>query len=294
MTTHGGSTPPCFGAASRDAAHPCHDAALDRAVSPTPQEAIRLPNETCTRVHSGLPSVCEFGAPADAPQTVALIGDSHAAHWRAALEPVALARGWHGVSLTRRGCPLSTAVPVLPASLLGDCLSWRQTIPDWLAAHPEIATVFVSEHRPPVIGGLAAEVVGYLRAWRSLPESVRQIVVLRDTPKRPASALRCVMNAITKQLPAGNRCGVPRRRALGTDPAAIAARRTRSARVTLVDLTRLMCDAARCYPVVGGALVQKDQTHLTPTFAATMAPYLAAALPGSVLVRAAGVRRPPW
>jgi len=295
VATHGGATPPCFGAAARDAALPCHDAVLDREVSPTPQRARMLANAPCTAVHSGVPSVCEFGAPAGVGQTVALIGDSHAAHWRAALAPVALAQGWHGVSLTRRGCPLSAVDPVLPASLLGDCLRWREAIPGWLSVHPEIGTVVVSEHRPPVLGGLVGEVGGYLKAWRSLPSSVRQIVVIRDTPKRPAATLHCVDAAIARHLPAGRRCAIPRRMALGIDPAAIAARRTRSPRVGLVDLTRFMCDAARCYPVVGGVLVEKDQTHLTPTFAATVAPYLAEDLARLPSVRgAARFRRRPW
>ena len=34
------------------------------------------------------------------------------------------------------------------------------------------------------------------------------------------------------------------------------------------------CDAQRCYPVVGGALVKKDPGHLTALFARTLAPYL--------------------
>jgi hypothetical protein len=48
--------------------------------------------------------------------------------------------------------------------------------------------------------------------------------------------------------------------------------------IQVVDLTRYMCDGARCYPVVGGVLVHKDRGHLTRTFATTLAPYLSAQL----------------
>jgi hypothetical protein len=48
----------------------------------------------------------------------------------------------------------------------------------------------------------------------------------------------------------------------------------RSSRVRLVDLNRFICDRRRCYPVVGGALVYKDQHHLTAVFATTLGPYL--------------------
>jgi hypothetical protein len=42
----------------------------------------------------------------------------------------------------------------------------------------------------------------------------------------------------------------------------------------VVDLTPLMCSRRRCFPVVGGALVHKDTTHLTEVFAATLGPFL--------------------
>ena len=42
----------------------------------------------------------------------------------------------------------------------------------------------------------------------------------------------------------------------------------------LVDMTPFMCDRRRCYPVVGGALVHKDEHHLTAVFAGTLGPYL--------------------
>ena len=58
------------------------------------------------------------------------------------------------------------------------------------------------------------------------------------------------------------------------DPAAVAAARFEADRAAVADLTRLICDARLCYPVVGGALVYKDEHHLTAVYAATLAPYL--------------------
>lgn len=282
----GGSPAPpaCFGAASRDALRPCRSRAAAALVLPAPQEARRRGNSPCTVVRSRVPYVCAFGAPAAAAgRTVALLGDSHAAHWRAALAPVAQRRRWHGVSLTRAACPFSLAVPVLPARLLPACLAWRRAVLAWFGAHPEIDTVFVSAHRPRVRlrrreSRLATEIRGYLRAWRALPRTVRRIVVIRDTPADPPGTGACLRAAIAARAPAGERCASDRARALRVDPEALAVRRARSPRVRLVDLTRFMCDRARCYPVVGGALVHKDGLHLTATFAATLAPYLGRAL----------------
>lgn len=45
-------------------------------------------------------------------------------------------------------------------------------------------------------------------------------------------------------------------------------------RVRLLDLTRRFCGAARCYPVVGGVYVYKDDNHMNATFARTLGPFL--------------------
>ncbi|MDQ3739493.1 MAG: acyltransferase, partial [Actinomycetota bacterium] len=73
-------------------------------------------------------------------------------------------------------------------------------------------------------------------------------------------------------------CAMRRAAVLRPDPAAEAARRARSRRIRLVDMTRYFCDASRCFPVVGGVLVHKDSTHITATYGATMAPMLGARL----------------
>src|SRR4051794_14674280 len=105
--------PACFGAAARDPAKPqCRAAAHSPSVRPTPAEAPALPNSPCRAlVLDDGPPVCEFGAdPAEATRTVALVGDSHAGHWRAALQMVAAAKGWQGLSVTHTSCPLQRAV----------------------------------------------------------------------------------------------------------------------------------------------------------------------------------------
>src|SRR4051812_35400343 len=81
----------CFGAAAMDPALPsCRAAARLSSVTPKPAQARRLPNSPCKQVRRAAPPVCAFGAPAaGASQTIALVGDSHAGHWRAALSAVA-------------------------------------------------------------------------------------------------------------------------------------------------------------------------------------------------------------
>src|SRR3954471_12142035 len=97
----------CFGAAARDPEAPC--ANPTRTVTPSPARARTLPNSPCHSIAAGSPAVCHFGV-AEGAETVALVGDSHAGHWRAAFEQVAAAKGWNAVSITRSSCPLQQAL----------------------------------------------------------------------------------------------------------------------------------------------------------------------------------------
>lgn len=275
---------PCFGAAARDPRHRCDAAETNDTVVPSPLTAPHAPNGPCTRVdHRGEPTICAFGAPArDDRETIAVIGDSHAAHWRSALHVAARAAGWHGLSLTQSNCPLSAAVPDVGEPDTSDCLHWRVKVRAWLARHPEIATVFVSQSAATKVVGaserdqLAANAAGYARAWRALPHTVRHIVVIRDVPGalHEGRTLACVDRAIGHHRDAGRACALPRDEALRPDPAFIAARRWPTERVQAVDFSRYFCDARRCYEVVGGVLVHKDVGHMTPNFSATLGPYL--------------------
>ena len=147
----------------------------------------------------------------------------------------------------------------------------------WFKRHPEVHTIFVSAlsgGNGVVSGGLEAEVRGYIGAWRKLPRSVERIVVIRDTPKVRGDTDVCIERSIARKRAAATACAVPRSSALARDAAVVAASRVRSGRVHTADLTRFFCDARTCFPVVGGALVYKDNTHITTVFAETLGPYL--------------------
>jgi hypothetical protein len=280
----GGTTDqPCFGAASRDPRHPCRNPRLRLAVVPTPREAQSLEGPPCHVVEDiNRKPLCTFGPSAEtASRSVALVGDSHAGHWRPALDAVVAAKGWHGIRIGHASCPLSTALRDLPEPNRSSCRRWKQDVFSWFARHPEVSVVFVSQ----LTGGsgvvpsrgrsaFATAVDGYVRAWKALPPTVEHIVVIRDTPKARGDTDTCIERAIARRRPAGRACAIPRGEVLQPDPAVAAAARMHSTRVQVVDLTRFFCGARLCFPVIGGALVQKDSTHVTVTFMTTLGSYL--------------------
>jgi hypothetical protein len=276
----GAAQPRCFGAASRDPLHYCSNPKLRHSVVPSPADALIMPNSPCDPAPSTTPYYCTFGSPAaDANDTVALIGDSHATHWRAALQTVAARDRWHAISITRSSCPFTRATPVLPGPARAQCVEFNDQVLQFVTDHPEIDTVFISQHRghvvvPPGADAREVQIRGYLDIWRELPATVKHVIVIRDTPYDRTHTADCVERALHRHEEPGLVCAIPRADALKPDPAAIAAARVRRSRVALVDMSHYMCSRALCFPVVGGVLVHKDVNHIGVTFGTTLGPYL--------------------
>jgi SGNH domain (fused to AT3 domains) len=276
----------CFGAASRDPLRRCVNSKLRTAIVPPPEDAIFSQNSPCTPLtFDGMLGPCEFGVPAvSAKSTIALIGDSHASHWRAALEHVAQHKHWRGVSITRSGCPLMRATTKLEPARRAECLQWNDQVPKWFARHPKIHTAFVVSHFagdvvvPDGDNERETKVTGFISAWNALPATVKHIIVIRDTPIVGFQANECVRKAKARHRNAGSVCAVKRSEALREDPSVVAARRMKSKRVAIIDMSRYLCSKKRCFPVIGGALVYKDDQHMTDVFATTLGPYLGRAV----------------
>lgn len=280
--------PPCFGAAARDVLKPCRNARLRTKVFPRPADAVIMPNSACTPIEvTKVLLPCAFGVDkAQASATIGLLGDSHASHWRAGLEVVAQGLGWHGISLTHASCPFSKARVSFPRPKRLACEKWIRHSDRFFRKHAEIKTVFVSNHvtgsTVPAKGKskFQTQVDGFLAAWRSLPKSIKHIVVIRDTPRTPASTMACVSRAVKRRVPPGPACAVTRSYAQLVDPATVAAHRWGAKRVDVIDLTPFFCSSRMCLPVIGGVLVHKDTTHITQVFSRTLGPYLQRAVEG--------------
>jgi hypothetical protein len=272
--------PRCFGAASRDPYVSCQNPALAHRVTPTPEEAVIVPNAPCyplpgrTKLEHAI-NACTFGRrQAPIARTVALLGNSHAAHWRAAVAVAAKALHWYGVSITRSSCPFLWGAINLPEPARRQCVQWHRNVVAWFATHPKVETVFVSDQPTPVVNAgsdvTQGEATAFMRGWAALPKSVKHIIVIRDSPYIHPGTLPCVTRAIARREDAGVVCAVPRSESLQADPEVIAAEELNSPRVQVIDLSSYFCSSTLCFPVIGGALVFRDEGHLTRVFAATL------------------------
>jgi hypothetical protein len=272
------AAPRCYGAASRDPERRCVNPRLERLVSPTPDEALLTANFACRqhKITEQL-SPCTFGATRPSA-TVALIGDSHAQHWRPALAAVAKRRHWRVEDASVPLCMFSAATTGAGPPFDERCPQWNADVMAWLRSNPHIRTIFVSGKaeqyvRPePGQSAFEARVAGYTARFSELAD--RTVIVLRDVPEERVRTKDCVRRRMAHKRPLRSACSYPRK--LARDPAVAAARAT-GART--IDLTRQFCGPRRCFPVIGGALVHKDTDHLTQAFARTLGPFLHRALP---------------
>jgi SGNH domain (fused to AT3 domains) len=278
---------PCFAAAALDPRHSCTNRALDRVAYPRPSAAFVWPNAPCRPSPGRAGAIldpCAFGVGASAAKgRFALIGDSHATHWRGALEVLARALRWQGVSIARPGCPFSTQVPSSPSLDPGACLQLHAQILAWLRSHPDVHTVFTSNWAEPRdgpqggTGGYGGGAEQYGALLDQLPASVAHVYAIRDVPRTSLSAQTCVRHRLAAHRSLRGRCWVPRSFALTPDPAAAAAA-ARGPRMRVLDLTRLFCSPARCPAVVGGAYVHKDLDHINDVFSRSLGPFVLRAL----------------
>jgi hypothetical protein len=276
----------CFGAAARDPQNTC--SAPTASAVPAPLSTTPEKSAECTPTADSPLTICTFGAAKSrAGGHIALVGDSHALHWRTAVDHVARANRWHAFSITAPACFFSEAVHELHPGLRGVCEVYYREVHDWLRDHPEVSTMFVSQNAltPVTVPAGKSErgrsygeikVAGFQKAWRKLPRTVKHIVVIRDTPLISDERWECLLAAVADGTrPPGEACPILRAFAIRWDTAVTAAAALHSRRYQSVDLTSYFCDRKDCYPVIGGVLVYRDPYgHITETYAKSLGPFL--------------------
>ncbi|MFF5181058.1 acyltransferase family protein [Micromonospora sp. NPDC000316] len=225
---------------------------------------------------------CQYGDP-NGSFTVALAGDSHAAQWLPALQRVAESKKWRLKSYTKSSCPFIDGVVALDNRPYPSCTEWNEKLRAQLtgAERPNVLVVsssfyvMIQNGERVTSGTQAAFAAALRRTWATTAAAGIPVIVLRDTPYHDRDIAECVA-ANPKNL---TRCASPRDKVLagGGGPAHESAARDNN-KVYLVDLNSAICPRERCAPVIGGALVYRDNNHITATYAATLAPRLATAL----------------
>ena len=276
---------PCFGARALD--HPETCPAVDFAdVVPAPIEAVRDKSDAydtqangtdCWAYRAHFPvKECVFGDPS-AQAEIVLVGNSHAGQWLPALQQVAADQHLKVTTLLASRCALSDLRQQFDAaSDATACLSWVHRVTQRvIALHPDLVVMsnrisVGAEGVPSLEQSVPLYRDGYaavLEAWR---DAGIRTLVLRDTPAPGTSIPDCVAEAEDDY----HRCDGNRQQWLPPAPEVDAVRAVQSPLVTLADLTDHICGPTTCAAVTGGVITYFDGSHLTATYARTLAPYL--------------------
>jgi peptidoglycan/LPS O-acetylase OafA/YrhL len=230
-----------------------------------------------------LPDDCAFGDP-DSQTTVMLVGDSHAAQWFPALEPIAAERGWRLVSRTKSACtPASVTVhnDIVGGEYSG-CEEWRGNVFGEIDEIKPAMVILSSEDAPALVDWEDDSPERWAQGWTDtlarITASAEQTVVLTDTPRSPTG--EPIPDCVALHQDAVENCVMPRAEAVddsGNREAAMAAQQEAGA--TVIETVGWFCYAGACPVITGNTLVYRDSHHISTPYARSLTQLLEEQLP---------------
>lgn len=220
---------------------------------------------------SAEPLSCEFGDKG-APYTVALVGDSHAAHWLPSLQQLLNdKKDWRIITFTKSACTFNGQPVSKGENNYPSCTVWNKNVMSQLKQiSPDIVVTSQSSgHR-----ALGAEnnkhshrllADGLLSHWSELDQLGINVVVIRDTPWMKVDVPKCLSSVGTSIAS----CSTAVEDSVRNDSILVAMESKPN--VTFLDFNEKLCGDDICSPVHGQVLIWRDRHHLTVTYARTLA-----------------------
>lgn len=222
-------------------------------------------------------NVCDVGL-ASAKKTIFVVGDSHSNVLLAAYEIVAATNNWRFRVAGHNGCYWTQARQVKRTKAMESaCNAWSERVSEHVAVESYdavIATYAAGREEIQVPSGTSVEeatIRGIQDAWSVAASRGIRVIGIRDVPVMRSSIVECVeRHRLRSNIACSDERSVALRHFSGLVDAAA---RTEGAGV--VDFLDTLCDAKRCFPVVGNVVAYQDPDHLSATFVRTLAPILA-------------------
>jgi peptidoglycan/LPS O-acetylase OafA/YrhL len=220
------------------------------------------------------PPNCVYGNPNSAT-TIAILGDSHAAHWYPALSSIATAHDWRLLFFSKKGCPPSEQ-QLRNAQSDHECNPWRDAaLAEITAARPNLI-ILTGYHYATLGGGVGDNLWrdGMTTTLTKLGDLTSHVVILGDTPTENADVPQCLAGHL-RSVPA---CVSPRSYSVRGPRLEVEAELAAQFGASTVDTSDWLCTQQACPVIIGDLLVYRDRNHLTPDASLSLAPLLDAAL----------------
>ena len=273
---------PCLGAAASEDGAVCPPPpSIEKLIPPTELASQDNPSlfmpSSCqgTIATDSVPKPCEL-TPLQSDIKIALIGDSHSAQFVAPMTDLSNKNSWQVVSFSKGACPFSFG------------LRTSNTVPpeacrNWVAA---VLKIIKTQGFDLVVTSQVSGVnwaapsnqdeqdyakQGLVSIWKELNDSNIPVLAIQDNPRPIKAVVQCIERNDGTDYSA---CANDKKSALLFDPQRAAVAKLNSPITRIADFTNTYCDSNICKAVIGGVIVNRDQNHLTNTFARTLAPYL--------------------
>lgn len=223
------------------------------------------------------PSVCSFGAPPDkAEREIALVGDSHAGMWMAALAQFAEAENIRVTTFLASACPATDATDsfatYLPFDMREGCLKWREAASAAILANPAIDMVVTTSnainHRTwKDANWVDDDGSGFADLWTRFVEAGKKVVVIDDVPILRTALPEC----LARPHPDVDPCSRPASEVPESNAMSRGVARMQPGQVTLVPMRDVFCDDDRCHAIIGGIPAYMDENHISAPMARSLA-----------------------
>ena len=218
---------------------------------------------------------CTYG---DGPMKVALVGNSHAGHWLPALQVLAAKNRWTITTFLVSRCAVTDARQRFDTEeMTQNCYDYGQWVQDQTAGDAFDLVITSERQSVPVLGETMATtgpkaVAGYESYLRDWAAGGTKILAIKD-PTFPGTN---IPDCLAEHPDDHTRCSAPRAEWIVDDPLMTAVDAVRLPNVTSVSFDDLVCGPETCDGAIGGVVAYFDGSHLSATYATTMAPYMEA------------------
>jgi peptidoglycan/LPS O-acetylase OafA/YrhL len=248
-----------------------------------PEDLAPYPRECQVEKPSPDPIACTWGDPEGAT-TVVVVGDSKVMQYYTPLNSIAQQQGWKIVSLTKSACGFHDGMQVAKGTQYTSCADWNTAVlADILEMQPDV--VITAERISQAledVGDLdslsrGAMVDAMVRQWSRVTDAGIPMVVIADNPSpgEVSPVYECVADND------GDLSACTFDRAEGAARSGAAAQLPAAEQVPgvrVVDIRDSICPGDTCVPVIGNVFVYRRGSHVTNTYAATLADAIGAAL----------------
>lgn len=215
---------------------------------------------------------------------VALVGNSHAGQWLSTLEAIAAQRHWQVTTYLASQCAYATTIQHFDTDAHAQaCHRWGVNVTQQIV-HGGYSLVVMTNRISVTAQGYSLPDsypvygAGYEAELKTFSAAHLHVVGIRDTPAPGKSVPDC----LAAHPNSYGSCNGSRAKWLPAEPLLAAVKAVRDPNIVSADLTRFICEPTICPAAVGTVPVYFDGSHLTATYAQTLAPYLAPILLGAL------------